>query len=327
MTTSYIDSPSNKPKSKIAPIWVMVKKEITDYIRSWQFIVLLTLIVLTFLGSIHVALTHLNTAVSNMKDPDRLLIFLKLLTVTDGSLPPLHIFINFLGPLLGISLGFNAINAEQQSGTLTRIMSQPIYRDNLLLSKFISAIFLVNAMFILLTLFMIGGGILITGILIEFEELLRILFYILICVFYVGFWFSLSMIFSIRFKQAATSAIASIGIWLFFTIFYSIIINLLANTFASNTRMFPDGQSPIIMGLFRLAPNQLYSDATTTLLMPKVRSLGLMNMEQMAGAIPNSLPIRDSLMIVWPQVSGLIAATIVCFALAYYFFMRKEIKS
>jgi ABC-type transport system involved in multi-copper enzyme maturation permease subunit len=50
-------------------------------------------------------------------------------------------------------------------------------------------------------------------------------------------------------------------------------------------------------------------------------------MEQMAGAIPSPLPFKESIMIVWPQVSGLLASTAGCFALAYYLFMRREIRS
>ncbi|MNT88206.1 hypothetical protein D3C72_2287300 [compost metagenome] len=63
------------------------------------------------------------------------------------------------------------------------------------------------------------------------------------------------------------------------------------------------------------------------MLMPSVRSLGPMTMEQMAGAIPAPLPFKESLMIVWPQVSGMIGATVACSALSYYLFMRREIRS
>ncbi|WP_129653129.1 ABC transporter permease [Flagellimonas olearia] len=304
----------------------MVRKEISDQIRSWQFLVLLILISFTFFGSMYIAVNNLNITVSSSEDPSDLLLYLKLLTTSDGSLPSFHVFISFLGPLLGISLGFNAVNAEQQNGTLIRIMAQPIYRDNLLLSKFISVTFLVSILFLSLTLLMVGGGLLITGVPIEFEELFRILLYILICIFYVGFWFSLSMIFSIRFKQAATAAIASIGVWLFFTIFYHIILNVIASVLVPRSSPFPANRIPWMADLLRMAPSQLYTDASTTLLMPKIRSLGPMSIEQMSGAIPNPLPIWDSLMIVWPQMSGLVSVTIVCFALAYYFFMRKEIK-
>jgi ABC-2 type transport system permease protein len=83
----------------------------------------------------------------------------------------------------------------------------------------------------------------------------------------------------------------------------------------------------LILNLLRVAPNQLYTDAITTLLMPSVRSLGPITMEQMAGAIPSPLPFKESVMIVWPQVSGLLASTVSCFALAYYLFMRREIRS
>jgi len=83
----------------------------------------------------------------------------------------------------------------------------------------------------------------------------------------------------------------------------------------------------LILDLLRLAPSQLYTDATTTLLMPSVRSLGPLTMEQMAGAIPSPLPLRESLLIVWPHVSGLLAATTVCFAITYFMFMRREIRT
>lgn len=82
-----------------------------------------------------------------------------------------------------------------------------------------------------------------------------------------------------------------------------------------------------ILNLMRVVPSQLYTDATTTLLMPAVRSLGPLTMEQVSGAIPNPLPLGQSLLLVWPQLTGLIAATVLCFALSYSLFMRKEIRS
>jgi ABC-2 type transport system permease protein len=309
----------------------MVRKEIGGHIRSWRFIVLLILIALTFWGAMYVSLSNIRTAVLNIHDPDQLFLYLKLLTTTDGTLPPFHVFLNFLGPLLGISLGFDAMNSEQQSGTLTRIMAQPVYRDNLLLSKFVSALILISVLFLSLVLLMIGGGMVLTGVRIEPEEVLRILSFIVICVMYVGFWLGLSILLSVRFRQAATSALTAIGIWLFFTVFYQIVVSLAVKAFIPNSHALSESDvlhyNEIILSMLRLAPSQLYTDATTTLLMPSIRSLGPLTMEQMAGAIPTPLPFKESLMIVWPQVSGLVAATVVCFALSYYLFMRREIRS
>ena len=201
-TSSEITHPSHT-----SPLWIMVRKEIAGHIRSWRFIVLLILVVLTFWGSMYVSMSNIRKVVSNVEDPDRLFLYLKLLTITDGTLPPFHVFLNFLGPLLGISLGFDAVNSEQQGGTLGRIMAQPVYRDNLLLSKFISVLILVSVLFLSLALLMIGGGIILTGVNIEPEEVLRIFRFIVVCVTYVGFWLGLSILLSVRFRQAATSAL------------------------------------------------------------------------------------------------------------------------
>ena len=312
-----------------SPFWVMVRKEIAGQIRSWKFIILLILVLLTFWGSMLVSMSNLRSIVSSVKDPDSLFLYLKILTSTTGSLPPFHVFLSFLGPLLGISMGFDAINAEKQNGTLNRIMAQPVYRDNLLLSKFVSVLLLIGALLLTLTLLMIGAGIILTGVLIEVEEMLRILSHTVVSVCYIGFWLAVSILLSIAFRQPATSALTAIGIWIFFTVFYEIIINLVIKA------VMPDSGSQselmqfydLIFNLMRLAPSQLYADATTALLMPSIRSLGPVTMDQMAGAIPSQLPLKESLMIVWPQVSGLIAATVVCFAIAYYKFMRREIRS
>ena len=313
-----------------SPFSVMVRKEMADHIRSWRFIVLIALIVLTFVASMYVSLSNIRSAMGNANDPDRMFLYLKLLTTTDNSIPPFHVFLSFLAPLLGISLGFDAINAEQNSGTLTRLMAQPIYRDNLLLAKFVSSIVVVGVLFLVLTLLMIGGGLILTGVRMEPQELLRILGFVIISITYVGFWLSLSIVFSIKFRQAATSALAAIGVWLFFTVFYQIVVNLALRSFLPDPAFLTQDQilnyNELILDVLRIAPNQLYTDAITTMLMPSVRSLGPMTMEQMAGAIPAPLPLRESLMIVWPQVSGLIGATVACFALAYYLFMRREIR-
>lgn len=314
-----------------APFTVMMKKEMADHIRSWRFIVLMILIFLTFVASMYVSLSNIKSATGNAGDPDHVFLYLKLLTVTDNSIPPFHVFLSFLAPLLGISLGFDAINAEQNSGTLTRLMAQPIYRDNVLLAKFVSALVLIGVLFLTLALWMIGGGLLLTGVRMEPQELLRILGFVGLTIFYVAFWLSLSIVLSIRFRGAATSALSAIGIWLFFTVFYQIVVNLVIRSVLPDPASLSQDQilsyNEIILDLLRIAPNQLYMDATTTMLMPSVRSLGPMTMEQMSGAIPSPLPFIDSVMVVWPQISGLVGATVACFALSYFLFMRREIRN
>ncbi|WP_343703786.1 ABC transporter permease subunit [Chitinophaga sp.] len=314
-----------------SPFSVMVRKEVSDQVRSWRFIVLAGLILLTFLGSMYVSLSNIQKATANVADPDRLFLYLKLLTITDGTLPPFHVFISFLGPLLGIALGFDAINSEQSNGTLVRLMAQPVYRDSLINAKFTASLIVISTLFLSLSLLMIGGGLFITGVKIEPSELVRILCFTALSVVYVAFWLNLSILLSVKFRQTATSALTAIAIWLFFTVFYQILVNLVIRAVLPDPNTLSEDQiisyNNIILTFLRFVPSQLFTDATTTLLMPSVRSLGPLTMEQMAGAIPAPISVRESLLVVWPQVSGLIAATVVCFALSYYLFMRREIRT
>ena len=323
--------PANGGSNNASPFSVMVRKEVADQVRSWRFIILAGLILVTFLGSLYISLTNIGRATANPQDPDSLFLYLKLLTITDGSLPPFHVFIGFLGPLLGIALGFDAINSEQSNGTLIRLMAQPIYRDSLLNAKFMASLIVVSILFFSLSLLMIGGGLITTGVKMEPAEFIRIMCFTALSVIYIAFWLNLSILLSVKFRQTATSALTAIAIWLFFTVFYQILLRIVVSAFLPDPGTLSQEQvasyNGVIITIMRLVPSQLYTDATTTLLMPSVRSLGPLTMEQMAGAIPSPLSIRESLLVVWPQVSGLIAATVVCFALSYYLFMRREIRT
>ncbi len=313
----------------IHPFRVIVNKEISDHIRSWRFIILLGLIALTCLGSVYTGLANIGEAAKS-GDPENPFLFLLLFTASDGTLPPFFVFISFLGPLLGISMGFDAINSEQSRGTLSRVLAQPVHRDYILNAKFVAALYVISVMLFSLGFLVMGAGLIMTGIPPTPEEFLRVVFFILVSILYVSFWLNLSILFSVRFRQPATSALAGIAVWLLFTVFYGIIVSLIAKAASPSetaTAQQIVGYQEMIMNLLRVLPSQLYSDATTTLLAPTVRSLGPLTMEQIVGAIPGPLPLGQSLLLVWPQITELTAATILCFVLSYISFMRREIRS
>jgi ABC-2 type transport system permease protein len=290
---------------------------------------LILIIALTCLGSMYTALAGIGKA-SHANDPEGAFFFLKLFTISDGTLPSFVVFISFLGPLLGISLGFDAINSEYNHRTLSRVLAQPIYRDYLLNAKFLAALVVISVMFLALGFLVMGFGLVSIGIPPTVEEFLRMLSFVGISILYVAFWLNLSILFSVRFRQPATSALAGIAVWIFFSIFYGMIVNLITRSMTPSPMA---GERQLIafesfkLGLLRVMPNQLFSEATTTLLMPSVRSLGPLSVEQVYGAIPGPLPLGQSLLLVWPQVTGLLAATVLCFALSYFSFMRREIRS
>ena len=315
------------------PFLVIVGKEMSDHIRTWRFIILLALIALTCFGSLYTSISNIGTPKAGATGGNGSFFFLQLFTVTDGTLPSYIVFLNFLGPLLGIAMGFDAVNSEMNRGTLSRLLAQPVHRDYLLNGKFVAALLVIATLFFSLTLLMTGLGLLFIGVPPTASEFLRVLAFTLLTVLYVAFWLNVAILFSVRFRSPATSALTAIAVWLFLTVFYPILVRLVARAFAPDPgpAAMMDGSlmsyEHTVMNLLRFAPGQLFSDATTTLLRPAVRSLGPLTMEQVAGAIPNPLPLGESVLIVWPQLVGLIAATVGCFVLSYLSFMRKEIRS
>ncbi|HID88446.1 MAG TPA: ABC transporter permease, partial [Anaerolineae bacterium] len=82
------------------------------------------------------------------------------------------------------------------------------------------------------------------------------------------------------------------------------------------------------LALSRISPNTLYVDAVLALLNPSIRSLGLVLPVQLEGAILGTpLPLDQSVLLIWPHITGLIAATILIFALGYVLFQRREIRA
>lgn len=314
-----------------SPFWVLVRKEIADYLHSWRFFILMGIIMLTCLGSLYTALSGISSSAA-ATDTRIEFLFLRLFTVSNGTVPSFLSFITFLGPLLGIGLGFDAINSERNKGTLSRILAQPVPRDYVINAKFTAALLVIGASFFALGFLVMGLGIIVTGIELTFDEFMRIIFYLLMSLVYVAFWLNLSILFSVLFKQPATAALAGIAVWLFFSIFYSMIIQLLSNALAPSEITLESllSYESTIMFLMRLSPAHLFSEVTTTLLYPTVNTLGssMLASEQQFFMIPDTpLSFTQSLLVSWPQVTAMIAATLICFAVSYYTFMRQEIRS
>lgn len=318
-----------RQKTEASPFWVIVHKEISDHICSKRVMILSAIVIIACTGSLMTGLMNFRDAVK-ASDAEETFFFLNLFTASGSGLPSFVVFLSFLGPLLGIGLGFDAINSEHNRGTLGRIMSQPIYRDHWINAKFTAALLVVSVLFFALGFLVLGVGLIKIGIPPTVEEFLRMVLFLLVSICYVAFWLNLSILFSIRFRQAATSALSSIAVWLFLTVFYAIIVNMIAKVTAPSdmaTAHEVIRHQEFILNLLRIIPSQLYSDATTTLLMPTIRSLSPLTSEQIYGTIPSPLSLGQSITLVWAQLTGLISASLICFALAYLSFMRKEIRS
>jgi ABC-2 type transport system permease protein len=80
--------------------------------------------------------------------------------------------------------------------------------------------------------------------------------------------------------------------------------------------------------LARVSPSTLYGETVLALLHPTTRTLGPVYLSQLEGAVMGApLSISQSLLVAWPQIVGLIAATILLFVGCYVVFQRQEVRA
>lgn len=298
-----------------------------DHIRSKRFLIVLCLILLTSCASVYGAVSVLSDAVAS--DPDY--IFLKLFTLSGNSIPSFTSFIALLGPFVGLTLGFDAINSERSEGTLNRLVSQPIYRDCIINGKFLAGATVIFLMVFSMGLVIGAVGLLTVGIPPTADEVGRVVALLFFTSVYICFWLALSILFSVLCRHAATSAMIVIALWIFFALFMSLVVNIVTNALYPADQVSTVGQVldyyECQLALNRLSPYYLYSEAISTIMDPTVRSMNVILPQQLSGAISGYLSAGQSLLLVWPHLVGLLALTAVVFALSYISFMRREIRS
>ncbi|HEY0441241.1 MAG TPA: ABC transporter permease [Xanthobacteraceae bacterium] len=304
-------------------------KELADHLSSARMRVLEWLVVLTAIAALYGAIQQVKDTTA--EDP---FVFLRLFTVARPPLPSFVSILGFLIPLMAIGLGFDAVNGEHNRRTLSRILSQPIYRDALLLGKFLAALATLAISLTCLWLLVVGLGLLLLGVPPSGEEIARSLVFLVIALAYGGVWLAFAILFSILFRSPATAALSALGLWLFLALLWPMLASAVAQVIAP-----PDMASVLLgrpsletlawqTGLERLSPTQLFAEAVVAVLSPMTRTLGPVFISQLEGAVMGMpLPLTQSLLIAWPQMVGLIAATILLFVVGYVVFQRQEVRA
>jgi len=307
-----------------------------DHFSSIRFLLISALIVMV--GVIIASMVGMGIQEESKGMAKPTFLFLWLFTST-GKLFSFVQFIGFFGPLIGIFLGFDAINRERVSRTLSKLLSQPIYRDSVINAKFLAGVAIIAVVLVAIVLIISGLGIRLIGVVPGSEEVFRLVIYLIASILYIAFWLGISILFSVVFRSTATSALASLAIWIFFSFFVSLGAGFMADAVApisqSSTGVDPNmmikhEQVQRTISLF--SPMTLYNDATTTILDPlrkTTSSLILMGpLERLSlSRFESPLPLLQSLFIVIPHLVSLVAITFLCFGVCYLAFMRQEIRT
>jgi len=309
------------PFTGLGPVFM---KEFADHLSSARMMVLM-LFVIAF-GALPVGLSLQELRNVTESDP---FLFLRIFTSAPQRIPfSFTASLSLVIPLLAIGLGFDAVNSEFNRRTLSRVLSQPIYRDALLLGKFLGGLATLAVALVALWLIVLGAGLLLLGLPPRGVEVARGIGFLAVAI-------AVSMLFSVIFRSTATSALCALGVWLFFTILWPLVVPVLVLAVTPTDVAMGMGRLDETLAMIemqstleRLSPNTLFGEAVIGLLNPETRTLGPIIPSQMRGAIVGApLPFEQSLILIWPQVTGLIAGMIVVFAAAYVVFQREEIRA
>jgi len=150
----------------------------------------------------------------------------------------------------------------------------------------------------------------------------------------VAVWLAFGLLLSVVVRRAATAALIGFGVWLLLTIFGGLITSFLGGLLTPAA----DASADTILGsiqlqelITRLLPSTLYNEISLVLLNPSVTQIStpatIDQFQQSQQQIPTLFSLDQSFILIWPQVVGLVALTVACFALAYVLFMRQEVRA
>ncbi len=298
-------------------------KEFADHLGGARMFILEWLVLLTGVGAVYTAIQDIRATMA--QDP---FLFLHIFTQGHDPLPSFVAVLGFLIPLVAIGLSFDAVNSEFNRRTMSRLLAQPIYRDAVLLGKFLASLATLAVGLAALWLLMIGLGLVTMGVPPTGQETLRGLTFLVVAILYGAIWIAIALACSVVFRSTATSALAALGLWLLLTVLWPILTRFLTQA------VYPAGADMPAVSLAqidfqetiaRLSPSRLFDEIMIGILHPSTRSLGPIYVDQLQGALVGApLPFGQSLLLVWPELTALLGATIAVFVAAYVLFQRQE---
>lgn len=222
-------------------LFIIVKKELQDIYRSKIFDLVLVLLLVLTVTSILVSTSIFKGQISQYESSLALLQSIgKTATEPAPQLFPLNLlrgvvdYLEIIGAIIGILLGYLSIAKEKNTNTLKILLSKPITKKDIVTGKivgnflFVTVVILVVAVIILLSFFVIGG------ITLNSVELYKIFIFSILSIVYIMTFFTLSFFLSVQQKNLSNALTICFVIWLVFVL----ILPQIGDT------MDPDNQVP-----------------------------------------------------------------------------------
>lgn len=221
--------------------WVVARKELIDLRRDRLFLVLVTFLVLATLISVAVAATSFRAELADYAA------YVQKLAATGNSTPPaapqlfpLQLlrggveYLEILGALFAVVLGYGAVAKEKYRGTLQLLLSRPLSRIAIPGGKVLGLAIIWLAVVVALTVVTTGAILIIGNAPLAGIDVIRILIAAVIAWVYLVFWSALAVGVTALSPRLSTGLIVLIVAWLAFVL----ILPQIGDT------MDPDNQIP-----------------------------------------------------------------------------------
>jgi ABC-2 type transport system permease protein len=317
---------------RMAGTFTVAQKELRDQFGSKRFIILFGLVLLLSSLAAYQGVDFIR----NNQDAG----FVYIFSGTQMSFSFIQTMVYF-GPLLGLALGFDAINKERANGTLSVLLGQPIFRDSVINGKFLAGAAALTTLVVGTMGIMSGLAIPMFGFGPTMTEASKMVALMLLTIVYLVFWMSLGILYSVLTKRTSTSIMASIATWLTF----SIVITILASVIAGFLVPLPGGEfrvqtedgrmqitpefreamqkrSAVMSNIQKISPTNLYQEAASDILGVAggfMRGMGFQQFQR-------TLTLTEALTANWANIAAIVVGLVICFAGSYMMFLRSEIR-
>jgi ABC-2 type transport system permease protein len=220
--------------------FIIAAKEYKDALRSGLFLTVLFFLLCLSAASIMVASIQFQGDVADYQKSVKILQELGKTPSVPPQFFPLKLlrglvdYLEMIGAILGILLGYFSIAKEKNQKTLQLVLTRPLERRDLMTGKILG-----NAAVLSSVLLLVGGLIWLTiwflgGVMVWGDELIKLLLTLVFSLAYVMIFFSLAAFLSLRMRNPAGSLTVSLVIWLV----VAVILPQIGDT------MDPDNQIP-----------------------------------------------------------------------------------
>ncbi len=208
-------------------------KEVKSAFRNSSFLMITTLFVLLSIISVYIGTSTKNAVLMAFNDSYNLLVSQGATSLPiKPQLYPLSIlsnivtYINMLGAVVSIYLGYEMISGEKSNGTYKLISVKPLYKDQIISGKILGGSIVLLILLSIILVFNLILFMFITSSALSIAETIKLGLYFLLAFTYLFFFFILALYTSIKFKDSEYGFLLLMIIWMI----VSFVIPELANT-------------------------------------------------------------------------------------------------